>query len=480
MATGSYLIYMIKVLASSGWAKLNRVANSTKEMGPGSRHDTLDDHFGHHNFRKYVAFGHTLHSRLLLTIPEQKRQNTIFDDFNVSLMEKGGLEKEWTKMILDWEKDPSKKNPYLSVVAHASQNEVKKQLLEEEKSVITAGMPQLHETGPTAFISMRLIIEESQHRILWDSRRPEELTTYQENEIQRRRLLLLCEIKCFCNLQAIYMPAATVMASEREASQQELPESKRNSMEPEHQHLWLLSALPSTQRTHNCHKSLVDIEAKLHQAQCHDILDKIRNMQRSRLSFIRFQNRNIRGQNPNMRAQDTLNHLEEKMKSLAVKYRTVRKVLLELLGPGSWENSLLEKLGLGQGKKVVSWIWTSAEAIGDGSDEVLHEARAWSLRWTEEVHLLKEEMQRVRKTLEWKASWWDERRNGWPGLDDPMSEGVHAYVSRQVSIQWALHECFTRLWEKLLVPLGSQEESNEGSGLSVNPLLEALVEEDEE
>ena len=37
------------------WAEMNRVANSTKEMGPGSRHDTLDDHFEHHNFRKYVS-----------------------------------------------------------------------------------------------------------------------------------------------------------------------------------------------------------------------------------------------------------------------------------------------------------------------------------------------------------------------------------------------------------------------------------------
>jgi Kyakuja-Dileera-Zisupton transposase len=39
------------------WAEINAVANSTKEMGPGSRHDTLDDHFGHHNWRKYVGFG---------------------------------------------------------------------------------------------------------------------------------------------------------------------------------------------------------------------------------------------------------------------------------------------------------------------------------------------------------------------------------------------------------------------------------------
>lgn len=61
--------------------------------------------------------GRTLHSRLLLAIPEQKRQQKIFDDFNASLTEKGELEKEWTQAILDWERDPSKKNPYLSVVA---------------------------------------------------------------------------------------------------------------------------------------------------------------------------------------------------------------------------------------------------------------------------------------------------------------------------------------------------------------------------
>ena len=43
------------------WAEMNRVANSTKEMGPGSRHDTLDDHLGHHNFRKCVSLGKFIH-----------------------------------------------------------------------------------------------------------------------------------------------------------------------------------------------------------------------------------------------------------------------------------------------------------------------------------------------------------------------------------------------------------------------------------
>lgn len=39
------------------WSELNGIANSTKEMGPGSRHDTLDDHMGHHNWRKYADLG---------------------------------------------------------------------------------------------------------------------------------------------------------------------------------------------------------------------------------------------------------------------------------------------------------------------------------------------------------------------------------------------------------------------------------------
>ena len=107
-------------------------------------------------------------------------------------------------------------------------------------------------------------------------------------------------------------------------------------------------------------------------------------------------------------------------------------------------------------------------------------ARAWHLRWTEEVQLLKEEMWRVQKTLEWKAEWWNQQQVGWPGVDNPIHKGVRAYASRQAHIQQSLHERFTRLWEKLLVPLASQEESNEGPGSSVDPLLEALVKEDEE
>lgn len=40
-----------------GWSGFNGLAASTKEMGPGSRHDTIDDHISHHNWQKNVLLG---------------------------------------------------------------------------------------------------------------------------------------------------------------------------------------------------------------------------------------------------------------------------------------------------------------------------------------------------------------------------------------------------------------------------------------
>lgn len=39
------------------WPKHEETAASTREMGPGSRHDTLEDHFGYANWRVYTSLG---------------------------------------------------------------------------------------------------------------------------------------------------------------------------------------------------------------------------------------------------------------------------------------------------------------------------------------------------------------------------------------------------------------------------------------
>ena len=248
-------------------------------------------------------------------------------------------------------------------------------------------------------------------RIAWDARAEEELTLNQSNDIHRWRLLLHRQLKQFRNLQAVYMPAASLMMAQYDEAQKSLPIEGRARDEVEYHLLWLPSALPDDHRLHNCLANLVTIETKLRQAQCYDMLEKIRSLQRGRLSFIGFRNRNIRGQNPNTRASETIARVETKCMALAVKYREARAALFKLIGPGAWENELRElshkdlttpdgteisiedpndvigpdgrqvskkkrliiERNLGEAYRSVSWIWMRAPATGDESDAVLHE-----------------------------------------------------------------------------------------------------------
>jgi len=50
------------------WANLGGIASSTREMGPGARHETLDDHFSFWNWQKLIGCGE-------LTIPQMRTIN---------------------------------------------------------------------------------------------------------------------------------------------------------------------------------------------------------------------------------------------------------------------------------------------------------------------------------------------------------------------------------------------------------------------
>lgn len=42
------------------WAHLGPIATSTRDMGPGARHGTMNDHFGHWNWVKLTRLGESL------------------------------------------------------------------------------------------------------------------------------------------------------------------------------------------------------------------------------------------------------------------------------------------------------------------------------------------------------------------------------------------------------------------------------------
>ena len=574
------------------WSELNCMANSTKEMGPGSCHNTLDDHIGHHNFRKYVGLGE---SNFLTVAGLKQTSFRTISPFTTCPCDGGakvaeanlwwlhGIAHAWGWEMLDdqdigvgkglGETEPlcCHCDPCVPVLC-SSQGHPPNFLLRcfsgrskqaapsrgnchskgRHPSATCHGSHGIYFTrvvGRRKPVSIVELVcgshnwQVSRRRICWDARHPNQLTASQDNEIQCRSLLLLRQLKHFCNLQVVYMPAASLMLLQEEEGHQEAEssEAETDDMHPskdvEHEPLWLPCALPENHLTHNCDKNLITIESRLHWAQCEDTLDKICSLQRGHLSFISFCNHNIQHQNPNTWAQDTLNCLEDKSNALAVKYRMACAALLKLMGPGDWENQPRElnhgdlttpdrheisiknpddpfradgwelskkkqaniEKGLGQGKKVVSWIWTTAQSIVGGSNAVLHEGKSFALTcdqsaeepsstavmvewvkvcarhlwWWEEVHLLKEEMRCVQQSLEWKTLWWEEWQLGWEGLDDAGRDGVQAYVVRQANMQCALHARFSHLWDKPLMPLISQDDSGEVPSYIVDPVLEA-------
>jgi hypothetical protein len=113
-----------------GWAKINGLSHSTREMGPGSRQDTINDHFGDTNWKKvigmgkhrrcwlcsnvYISSGSALSRKLKLAIPEKIDKHEDWIAFSMVLDPVQVA--EWTKEVEAWESDPSCPNPFRSRV----------------------------------------------------------------------------------------------------------------------------------------------------------------------------------------------------------------------------------------------------------------------------------------------------------------------------------------------------------------------------
>jgi hypothetical protein len=91
------------------WASIGPVATSTWEMGPGARHDTLDDHWGHWNWQKLIGLRELLKKRLLKAIPERNFQHDSLAMFTEHQAEHIPT---WKAMVDDFEADSTKLNPY--------------------------------------------------------------------------------------------------------------------------------------------------------------------------------------------------------------------------------------------------------------------------------------------------------------------------------------------------------------------------------
>ncbi|EEB94842.1 hypothetical protein MPER_06281 [Moniliophthora perniciosa FA553] len=95
------------------WASLGPIATSTREMGPGHRQDTIDDHLGGWNWTKISQMGEILRKRRR----DARLQSEIHGQELLEFQCGGNqlMFDEWLQMVKDWEMrdgDNSVKNPY--------------------------------------------------------------------------------------------------------------------------------------------------------------------------------------------------------------------------------------------------------------------------------------------------------------------------------------------------------------------------------
>ncbi|KAJ8475268.1 hypothetical protein ONZ45_g15673 [Pleurotus djamor] len=100
------------------WSMFNPAANSTKEMGMGSRHDTLDDLFAYHNWQKTAGLGLSLKRKYLIAAVESKRHTELHREFSEAVPLE--TQREWTTMIIKWERDNTMPNPYVAATKKTS------------------------------------------------------------------------------------------------------------------------------------------------------------------------------------------------------------------------------------------------------------------------------------------------------------------------------------------------------------------------
>ncbi|OJA21308.1 hypothetical protein AZE42_13357 [Rhizopogon vesiculosus] len=205
---------------------------------------------------------------------------------------------------------------------------------------------------------------------------------------------------------------------------------------------------------------------------------------RSMLS-ARYKDRYLTGQGANTHARNAVSSIQAKIDAAHVRYNAARNAIINIaphVNNIGWQvefhlldtndvRSMSDLLdGETQGTKSISWIWkmrgaATSEEDCEGSLEAMHiewcKAHACTMRWAEEVELLKEEMQRILQYLEWEAVLWDKHAVEFHSSDDTEYEGCIAYAKWQADLHRSLALQFTHQWKDTCAWMDSVDTEDE-------------------
>ncbi|KAH8101661.1 hypothetical protein DFH11DRAFT_1523480 [Phellopilus nigrolimitatus] len=492
----------------SEWAHINGTATSTREMAPAVRHETLNDHWSSWNWQKWLNFGSYFDRKLREALKWRAAHEEYFASLTKSVPNETTA--EWEAMILAWDSDQTKPDPYEEPVIEMTLNDVRLEFANEDAAESREALPAQHAITERAFISIGIDLEERQHafRIKTKSKNPR--TSASAADHQGIRNSLYRQILQWRTAQDVYMPGVAARCMQIPISSKE-PVEDRPSGAPivdvgkdgtiinaEDLALNLPSSVPEL-----ASKSLQLKEGRLRIAQADNALATIRRLRRVITGVNAFKSLQVNGtgNRPNTRMHALFQRYQVKIKLAVDRYRRTREALLALdndvikkLDPeGEWHQRFRELKDvdvrgpgrnddqhkkLGEGRTVPSWIWAQARgspdrSLGEFGKSVRVEwakAKARVRRWKEEIILLSEEMRRVLAFLAWKADDWLSRRGKRDDLTNDARSGVDAYAAKQAAIMKRLAFGFAREWIPLLRQLNPMPDWVKTYQLNVPPL----------
>ncbi|KAJ7592036.1 hypothetical protein C8J56DRAFT_781105 [Mycena floridula] len=457
------------------WSKLNPLAWSTKEMGPGSRRDTLNDHIGHSNWKKVAQLGRSLVTKLYHAIPSKAIHRARLEGFEDALTNHQAANAEWKKEVEEWEADPENApNPFEPRVNAPTVASVRLTMAQDDardldESLTEALLPTLRpEITEREMIAMGLELEDLQRKLSSDSKK----LGLHSTDVQKRKLvegsnILRRRIMAWFEVQAMHVPGIAILRAKDAASatsEEGLPDFRAR--------LWLPSEIGDLILIN---PKLQQYEWVLREAQANDALEGVRSQLRMNAFLVKRKIDYASGVRENNRSNSTIQNTSSKMRAHADRYRVARKALWNLRDfiddkPASFFEHFrelhdedckplpIDRLQVGEGRaiRVITWIWT---ALGTniretGDKRVLLDEmriqwlkyRARAMRWEEEVELLQEEMRRVNVYLLWQASSWRKKGDDFVSSSQRIDEGAKAYAQRQSSMYTAMQARNVYLW----------------------------------
>ncbi|KAF8879143.1 hypothetical protein BD779DRAFT_1612947 [Infundibulicybe gibba] len=456
-----------------GWAALNPVASSTKEMGPGSRRDTLDDILGDYNWRKITSLFASILRKAKEAVSLREEHVAAFKTFSAALPP--DTIAEWTHAVQEWELDASMPNPFELTVQKTSENAVRLELAQEEALAIASReITIVHEDiTPSLLMSQGLELEDLQRRLRMDIQNLNTgATDLQRAKLVERSNRLRRQLDAWIEVQHLYMPSVAALRAraDREGGGAPIEAMNIQLMLPSH-------AVGKAETSH----FLLQYEWRLRFAYAHDVLQKLRRHVLLRTHMYRLKNAHGQGQHYHTRSLDVIKGVQAKIIVNTIRYRENRLALCALsipLAQTEWEKELrplqendirapsaAELDAVGEGRRSISWIWKVGEVPEGGSKDMMQQVykalkiewckiRARAHRWQEECILLEEETARVVAFFKWEAQRWK----------NLAGYGCRAYALQQIDNRNLMRSNCERAWSDLEAWFKAGEGNANGCG----------------